>query len=324
MSVSDDISQTPTLITRKLYDYQKTPKYDRKEPNTNLMLKSAYEPEDEELYYSEEDLVGDPALDNYTYKYKNMYKLNEKSSVKGEELKSGLLDYLIEVDKDKKVPYSLGYVNRKNGKNEINADHRLFGDRYAKAFSNGLTKRNKCEIINLNMNRLTDTGFLSIQSNFPPGLKILDISNNISLSMTTYKLLAEYLDQPETQLQQLMLESNQTGDKPILVICNALQYNNNLKFLNISKNNVTDIGANAVSKMLVMNNKLNVLFMHWNKIRESGGVKIAKAIQMSQSLQIWDISYNNIGTLGKEHSCAKALSKAFEENRSLIHVDLSN
>ena len=222
------------------------------------------------------------------------------------------------------MPRSLGYVNRKPITNEINADHHMFGDHYAKAFSKGLKKRSKCEIINLNANRLTDAGFLTILEQAPSSLLILDISNNYNLSLKSYTALADYLDQPKTLLQQLMLEGNQTGDKPVCLIANALQYNNNLKFLNISKNNITDIGATAVAKMLVMNNKLNVLFMHWNKVRETGGVKIARAINKSDSLQIWDMSFNNIGTLGQEHSVAKALSKAFQENQSLLHVDLSN
>ena len=76
--------------------------------------------------------------------------------------------------------------------------------------------------------------------------------------------------------------------------------------------------------MLVMNNKLNVLFMHWNKVRETGGNKIAKAFLKNDSLQIFDISYNNIGTMGKERSAAKALSDGFKDNKALLHVDISN
>ena len=160
--------------------------------------------------------------------------------------------------------------------------------------------------------------------NTPQNLLILDISYNFTLGIETYKLIAEYLDEHTTVLQQLMIEGNQTGDKPVILIWKALQYNNNLKFLNISRNNVTDIGATEVAKMLLMNNKLNVLFMHWNKIREIGGQKVAKAFLKNDSLQIFDISYNNIGTMGKEKSVSKALSDAFKENRSLLHVDISN
>ena len=144
------------------------------------------------------------------------------------------------------------------------------------------------------------------------------------MTLASYKILAEYLDNPETILQQLMLESNKTGDKPVCLLASALQYNNYLKFLNLSKNNITDIGACALSKMLLINNKLNVLFLHWNKIKEAGGVKLAESISKSETLQIWDMSFNNIGTLGAEHSCAQALSNCFRDNHSLIHVDFSN
>lgn len=63
-------SKNRTLNYRRLYDFQKTPMHDRLEKNPDLLLKSAYVEDEEDLYYSEEDLVGDDALDNYSYKHK--------------------------------------------------------------------------------------------------------------------------------------------------------------------------------------------------------------------------------------------------------------
>ena len=65
------------------------------------------------------------------------------------------------------------------------------------------------------MNRLTDSGFLTILEQAPSSLLILDISNNYNLTIDSYAILAKYLDQPKTLLQQLMLEGNKTGDKPV-------------------------------------------------------------------------------------------------------------
>ena len=97
-----------------------------------------------------------------------------------------------------------------------------------------------------------------------------------------------------------------------------------MKFWNISKNNITDLGATEVAKVIKENKVLNVLFLHWNKIREVGGRKIVRAVRNSTSLQIFDISFNNIGTLGQEHSVANDFKRAFKENFSLLHVDISN
>lgn len=148
----------------------------------------------------------------------NMYRLKEKNEVFGEEKKSSLLDYLLDVDKEKKIPKSLGLVNRKHKTNEVVANNFMFGERYAHSFSHGLKKRKKLESLNLSMNRLTDNGFASILENAPSNLLVLDISYNFTLGMSTYKLLADYLDQPTTLLQQLIIEGNQTGDKPVLML----------------------------------------------------------------------------------------------------------
>jgi hypothetical protein len=318
-NMKDSLSQKSV----KMYDFQKSPAHDRREKNPELMQKLAYEDDDEFMYYSEEDLKGDEALDNYSFKYKNLYKLKQKSDVMGEQ-KSPLVDYLLDVDKEKKIPKALGLVNRKHNANEVVADNYLFGDNYAKSFSQGIKGRTKLEALKLNANRLTDYGFNEILMNAPNTLLILDISYNSTLTMKTYSLIAEYLDDSSTVLQQLMIEGNHTGDKPVVLLCKVLMENRSLKYLNISRNNVTDTGALAVAKMLCKNDVINVLFMHWNKIREKGGKMIANAIEDTTSLQIFDISFNNIGTLGKEHSVATALSKAFRNNTSLVHVDISN
>lgn len=297
---------------------------DKQERCPELLLKLTYEDDDDLLYYSEEDLKGDEALDNYIFKYKNLYKLKEKNDIIGDDGKSPLLDYLLDVDKEKKIPKGLGLVNRKHNPNEVFANNYLFGDRYAESFSKGIKQRRKLESLHLNSNRLTDYGFNEILIKAPNTLLVLDISYNSTLTMNSYKLIADYLDQSTTILQQLMIEGNQTGDKPIILLSKVLLDNRSLKYLNISRNNVTDIGASAVAKMLSKNDVLNVLFMHWNKIREVGGHNIAKALQTTPSLQIFDISFNNIGTLGKEHSVATSMGKAFKNNTSLIHVDISN
>ena len=107
-----------------------------------------------------------------------MYKLQEKKENFGSKKKSPLLDYLLEVDKEKKIPKSLGLVNRKNKNNEVLANNYLFGDQYAHSFSVGISNRTKLETLNLNANRLSDIGFSKILEMAPKTLKILDISYN--------------------------------------------------------------------------------------------------------------------------------------------------
>ena len=123
------------------------------------------------------------------------------------------------------LEWSIGSINN----NEIVANNYLFGERYAEAFSKGIKNRTRLESLNLNSNRLTDIGFSKILQNAPQNLLILDLSYNFTLWMDSYKVIAEYLDDHTTILQQLMIEGNQTGDKPVILICKALQYNKQFK-----------------------------------------------------------------------------------------------
>ncbi|CAI2375065.1 unnamed protein product [Moneuplotes crassus] len=315
---------------KNTYDFQRPPYFERLQKNPDLRFTSAYDQEEDGKKYNEEDLEGIDALDNYGYKYNKMYTLEqkvaeeEKDKKEAEKKKSPLLDFLLEVDKEKKVPKGLGLVNRKSSNTEVKAGNFLFGDRYARSFSFGIKQRVKLETLNLDANRLSDLGFLEILSRAPKTLLVLDISNNPTLTIETYKRIADYLDVENPKLRQLIMEGNSTGDKPILLLCEAIKYHQHLKYWNISKNNLTNTSAFKVAEVITENKILNVLFMHWNKIREEGGLAIATSIQDSESLQIFDISFNNIGTLGREHSVAKALSKTFKLNYSLIHVDISN
>jgi len=266
--------RSKSITTKRQYDFQKFlfPKID---PNPDLFLKSTEVDEEyEDSYYSEEDLVGEDAIDNYRYKHINMHRLREKEQVLGKQNKSPLIDYLIETDKEKLIPKTLGLVNRKHKPNEVVAGNYLFGEKYSHSFSEGIKNRTKLESLDLKKNRLTDFGFSEILFKAPSNLLVLDISYNSSLSMKTYERLADYLENPKTILQQLMIEGNQTGDKPVILLCKVLQYNNYLKYLNLSRNDLTNQSAVGISKMLKMNNKLNVLFLHWNKIREVGGKRI--------------------------------------------------
>ena len=103
---------TETTSSSNAYDIHKSFIFEQKEKWPDLYLKTVYGEEDEPNY-SDEELVGDEALDNYIYKWRNMYRLQEKRKELGKNKKSPLLDFLLEVDKDKKIPKSLGMVNKK-------------------------------------------------------------------------------------------------------------------------------------------------------------------------------------------------------------------
>ena len=57
-----------------------------------------------------------------------------------------------------------------------------------------------------------------------------------------------------------------------------------ISFLNVSKNNITDIGAKAVARLIREAHTLRLLFLHFNQILGLGSIEIANAIGISKSL----------------------------------------
>jgi hypothetical protein len=96
---------------------------------------------------------------------------------------SFLLDYLLEVDKGKKIPRGLGLVNRKSNTNEVKASNFLFGERYAREVSCGIEHRKKLDILDLKDNRLEQEGLEEMLKRCPHGVKVLDLSYNKGLNM---------------------------------------------------------------------------------------------------------------------------------------------
>ena len=57
-----------------------------------------------------------------------------------------------------------------------------------------------------------------------------------------------------------------------------------LVYLNVSKNNITDIGARDLAEVIQECPKLRLLFAHFNRIMGFGSVEIADAIGDSKSI----------------------------------------
>jgi len=120
--------------------------------------------------------------------------------------------------------------------------------------------------------------------------------------------------------------------------------------LNLNHNNLQNEHAYVLADML-KDSSLKMLFIAWNKIRDKGAMKIFEALAENTTLQVFDGSFNSFSSnsisalrhrkqLDHESSSdseddkishvydscesAKALSKMFVKNTSLIHIDLSH
>jgi len=92
------------------------------------------------------------------------------------------------------------------------------------------------------------------------------------------------LDDPRYGLQSLILDECGLGDKGAENLGEKLCYNEKLRFLDISNNNIKAQGAIDFGRWVAPNGKLAVLFMHWNPIGFKGGEAIAKILQTNNAI----------------------------------------
>ena len=95
--------------------------------------------------------------------------------------------------------------------------------------------------------------------------------------------------------------------------------NRTLTHLDLSENDISDLGTEAICKALQSNNVLTHLILAGNKIGDSGAVALAEALK-SPATQLSHLSLVRcrITSLGVE-----ILAGALETNRSLTNLNLS-
>jgi len=94
-----------------------------------------------------------------------------------------------------------------------------------------------------------------------------------------------------TSLSTLELEGNYFGDKVLHMLLQGMKYNFGIKFLNLSQNNISKLGAKYLKNYLRDNSTLRILLLHWNSLGTKGNKRIAKAISQNTVLQVLDLSF---------------------------------
>ena len=104
----------------------------------------------------------------------------------------------------------------------------------------------------------------------------------------------------------------------VISIAETIQVNTTLQNLDISSNNISDVGAAAISDSLKRNGSLVKLNMSGNNITSAGTKKLSEAIQVNTTLLNLDISSSNISNAG-----AAAISDSLKTNSSLAKLNIS-
>ncbi|CDW87404.1 UNKNOWN [Stylonychia lemnae] len=187
---------------------------------------------------------------------------------------------------------------------------------FAKAFSENLKSNSKLTSLTLIRTNLNDQSFSCLMTNLPLKLQKLDVSGNSQLTVKSYSILKQFLCDNKRVISNLNFEGNLMGDECCKEICSGIVQSLHLKILNLSKNNLTDVGAQYISEVLSFEgNLMTSLLLHWNKIRSKGAILLAKALRSNYTLQIFDASFNSFGTGHHKEIKQGKLSQYLDENK---------
>ena len=125
-----------------------------------------------------------------------------------------------------------------------------------------------------------------------------------------------------TTLLTLDLRANDLSDDSIYLLMNVLSSENGtLKSLNLSDNNITDVGAEYLAEMLKTNDKLTHLWLDTNHIDDRGAGAIALALTTHNSTL--EQLYLNWNELISDMSTPLIVSM-LKHNQSLTRFEISN
>ena len=255
VSSQDDILELKQLIEQDEHRFEK-----KCDESTNIYDEAEADLDDALLG---NNFQGEKGLKTFYGIYKKSSRMNEYIQEKGlKRLGTATMDYLKCTDKFKLPPRTLGVVQRNvtslkklstnNDKDNTNIykkkkarisigyiyiyiyiQFRQFsiGDKYALAMSHSLPSI-KLKTLELNNNRLSNSGVLPILRNLAKTVKTLNLAKN-NLTVPSYRLIAQIITDEKYQLQELILEKNKGRNEGAKLISNALVNNSKIYYINL-------------------------------------------------------------------------------------------
>ena len=133
--------------------------------------------------------------------------------------------------------------------------------------------------------------------------------------------ISKYLQSKECSLSTLILNECLIDDETIHILMGGLQQNNTITNLDLSKNNISDVGIRRLSSYLSKKdgNVLMILKLNNNKINNEGIKYISSSLNVSHLTEL-DLSLNNISDQGAVNLFEAVATSTCE---SLININLS-
>ena len=119
---------------------------------------------------------------------------------------------------------------------------------------------------------------------------------------------------------ELILGGDNIGDKGIADIANSLRTNTTISYLNVTGCGISDIGVQSLAEAIAANGsiRLEELDISYNNIGDMGLARIATALQINTTIKYFSMSHCGISDKG-----AESLARVLAVNRSLTCLNLS-
>ena len=128
----------------------------------------------------------------------------------------------------------------------------------------------------------------------------LDLSNK-RLGVASAIVIASLIG-VNNALTALDMSFNDLKDEGVSAVCEAIQSNKETKLasLNVKKNGIGSIGANAVAAMVAVTGVLTTLNLSSNSLKDEGVNAVCEAIQSNKETKLASLNFsdNSIGPVG--------------------------
>ncbi|XP_071958765.1 capping protein, Arp2/3 and myosin-I linker protein 3-like isoform X2 [Antedon mediterranea] len=136
-------------------------------------------------------------------------------------------------------------------------------------------------------------------------LKVLDISKNLNKTKSvekTMEALVKLIQEEDLSLENLSIADCHLNYETIVVI-NALGSNTSLTSIDLSGNNMRDLGAKMLAKALMINSKLTFVNCDRNNITSDGYRELANALERNYTLKNFPMPVHDV------HNARQDMSK---------------
>ncbi|CAM4733630.1 unnamed protein product [Leuciscus chuanchicus] len=155
----------------------------------------------------------------------------------------------------------------------------------------------KLEKLGLRSCNISDGGCADLSSALrsnPSHLRELDLSKN-NITASGVMQISDLLEHPQCKLEKLGLRSCDISDRGYTVLSSALRSNPSLRELDLSENNINELGVKMLSALLAdPQSKLEKLELRSCNISDGGCAVLSSALRSNPSLRELDLSRNNI------------------------------